>query len=171
MNCPLVRINFAALCAFNSDTSLVDDDDVQEDPDLDLSYRRPSSDLSKWRNRPNIGSIHEVDVEVDPEGSSLTTSSSHPIDGEDYMHVRVDSPPALDVALRNIKDERRYRMLLQHEFHPSRTFLLIQLRGLQANHRSRYSNAAIVVTIDRRNWFRWVPAQAGREVCNAFQRV
>jgi len=46
-------------------------------------------------------------------------------DGEEYAHIRMDSPPPLDEVLTNAKDERRYRMLLQHEFHPSRTFLLI----------------------------------------------
>ena len=48
-------------------------------------------------------------------------------DVEEYAHIRTDSPPPLDEVLTNAKDERRYRMLLQHEFHPSRTFFLIPI--------------------------------------------
>jgi len=36
----------------------------------------------------------------------------------------MDSPPPLGEILSHIKDERRYRMLLQHEFHPSLTLPL-----------------------------------------------
>lgn len=104
----------------------------EDDSELgtDSFYKTPHSDLSKWRNRPNIGSGHEVD----PESRSVATSSSQPgsslLDSytdEDYTHTRVDSPPPLDDACANAKDERRYRMLLQHEFHPSCTFLLLDL--------------------------------------------
>ena len=56
-------------------------------------------------------------------GSSLLDSG---IDGEEY-NIRTDSPPPLDETLANSKDERRYRMLLQHEFHPSRMILLIPM--------------------------------------------
>ncbi|KAF7965529.1 hypothetical protein HWV62_43062, partial [Athelia sp. TMB] len=34
-------------------------------------------------------------------------------------HDGYDSPPPLDDRLKSMRDERRYRMLLQHEFHPS----------------------------------------------------
>ena len=92
---------------------------------MDSSPKIPHGDLSKWRDRPDVGSGHEGD----PESPSVGTGSSilgSSTDGEEYTHVRVDSPSPLDVALANIKNERRYRMLLQHEFHPSRMFILVQ---------------------------------------------
>lgn len=73
---------------------------------------------SKSRNRPTIGSVHE------PETPSAETSSSLLDSLEEYTHIRVESPPPLHETLANIKDERRYRMLLQHEFHPSLTLPL-----------------------------------------------
>ncbi|KAF9780733.1 hypothetical protein BJ322DRAFT_278471 [Thelephora terrestris] len=96
------------------------DDDVQES-DPESTYVTPDSDLVKWRNRQSISSIYKP--EVDPESPSATTRSSG-IDGEDYAHIRVDSPSALDDPPANSKDERRYRMLLRHEFHPSLTLPL-----------------------------------------------
>jgi len=99
------------------------DGEYDQEPEMDSSYMTPHGDLSKWRNRPDVGSGHEDD----PESPSVGTSSSlldSVLEGEEYTHLRVDSPPPLDEALANIKDERRYRMLLQHEFHPSCAFLL-----------------------------------------------
>jgi len=47
---------------------------------------------------------------------------------EEYTRIRLDSPQLLDdEVLENTKAERRYRMLLQHEFHPSRTCLFIPI--------------------------------------------
>ena len=107
---------------------VIGEDDPE--PGTDWFYKTPYSDLSRWRNRPNIGSGHEVD----PENRSVATSSSllgsslvDSYTDEDYTHIRSDSPPPLDDACTNAKDERRYRMLLQHEFHPSCTFLLLNL--------------------------------------------
>lgn len=76
------------------------------------------SDPSQLRNRPSVGSKDEVV----PESPSATTGSS--ILDEEYFRIRMESPPPLDETLSNIKDERRYRMLLQHEFHPSLTLPL-----------------------------------------------
>jgi abelson tyrosine-protein kinase 1 len=88
----------------------------------DLPDETAHKDLSKWRNRPNIGSR----CEEDPESPSVGTGSSllDSFVDEEYTHIRMESPPPLDKILADTKDERRYRMLLQHEFHPSRTFLL-----------------------------------------------
>ena len=58
------------------------------------------------------------------DGSSLLGLST---DREEYADIRMDSPPPLDEVVESIKDERRYRMLLDHEFHPSRRFLLIPI--------------------------------------------
>ena len=104
----------------NSHTTPADGEDGQES-ETDSSYKALYGDLSKWKVRPSIGSSHEGD----PESPSVGTSSSllSGIDGEDYANIRVESPPPLDETPTDIKDERRYRMLLQHEFHPSCTFL------------------------------------------------
>jgi len=93
----------------------------QEEPEIDSSPEVPHGDLSRWRDRPNVGSGHEGEPGSPSfgTGSSILGSST---DGEEYTHIRMDSPPPLDEVLASIKDERRYRMLLQHEFHPSRTF-------------------------------------------------
>jgi len=80
------------------------------------------SGFLKRKKRSTIDSSHEGD----PESPSVGTSSSV-FDSEDYAHIRVDSPPPLNETLTNRKDERRYRMLLQHEFHPSCTFHLLNL--------------------------------------------
>jgi len=98
----------------------------QEDPEIDSSPEVPHGDLSRWRDRPNVGSGYEGDPGSPSfgTGSSILGSSS---DGEEYTHIRMDSPPPLDEVLANIKYERHYRMLLQHEFHPSRTFPLIPI--------------------------------------------
>lgn len=78
-------------------------------------------DLSRWRNRPSIGSGHEADPESPSFGTNSSTHDSS-ADEEEYGHIIMESPPPLDEILTNTKDERRYRMLLQHEFHPSREF-------------------------------------------------
>lgn len=96
-----------------------------KESDSETLYTTPHGDLTKWRDRPNIGGTHEG--EGDPESPSVETGSSG-LDGEEYTHIRMDSPPPLDETLDNIKDERRYRMLLQHEFHPSCTFLFTPTR-------------------------------------------
>ncbi|KAF9647369.1 hypothetical protein BDM02DRAFT_2705085 [Thelephora ganbajun] len=98
------------------------DGEDEQEPETE-HHKLPHSDLSKWRNRPSVGGSHESD----PESPSVGTGSSlldSGIDGEEYTHIRIDSPPPLDETLANIKDERRYRMLLQHEFHPSLTLPL-----------------------------------------------
>jgi hypothetical protein len=70
-----------------------------------------------------IGSGHEGD----PESPSVGTGSSllDSISMEIAIPIGMDSPPPLDDTLANRKDEQRYRMLLQHEFHPSCTFCLL----------------------------------------------
>lgn len=123
---PLCQYKRSSYGLSNSDTTPVDEKGSYSES----VYVAPHTDLSKWRNRPSIGGSNEG--EGDPESPSVATSSSlvgSGLDGEEYTHIRMDSPPPLDEALADIKNERRYRMLLQHEFHPSRKFLLVQARG------------------------------------------
>ena len=59
---------------------------------------------------------------VDTRSSSRASSSMHDSHSE-YAAVeflRHVSPPPPDQQAQMARDERRYRMLLQHEFHPSR---------------------------------------------------
>ena len=117
-------MNFDSYYASDPDTTAVVGEDDQE-PDSESLYETPYSDLAKWHNRPSIGSGHEG--EGDPKSPSEETGSSllgSRLDGVEYTH-RMDSPTPLDETLAEIRDERRYRMLLQHEFHPSRMFLVV----------------------------------------------
>jgi len=116
-----VIVGFTSSCAVGPNSPPVGREDDRES-EGDSSYETPHSDLSKWRNRPDVGSGHEGDPESPVgTGSSLFNSV---LEGEEYTHIRMDSPPPLDETLENIRDERRYRMLLQHEFHPSCAFIL-----------------------------------------------
>jgi abelson tyrosine-protein kinase 1 len=114
----------APSCAFDSDTTPVDEKEEKEF-DSGSFYATPFGDLSKWRGRPSVGSGNEGEAKSPSEETSSSLLGSG-LDGEEYTHIRMDSPPPLDETLANIKNERRYRMLLQHEFHPSRKFLLVQ---------------------------------------------
>ncbi|TBU21950.1 hypothetical protein BD311DRAFT_869668 [Dichomitus squalens] len=64
----------------------------------------------------------------DPETDLSRTSSRASFqDSQSSEHIefpRHVSPPPPDEHAQNIRDERRYRMLLQHEFHPSLTLPL-----------------------------------------------
>lgn len=58
-------------------------------------------------------------------GSGSSILASTPDTQSEYTHIYnerpgFESPPPLDEMLAEIKNERRYRWLLQHEFHPSR---------------------------------------------------
>ena len=108
-----MSINLTSPYAADSNTPPVDVEDSQE-LEIDPPHSPSHTDLSEWRSRANIGSGHEDDP---GSPSSLLDSS---FDEGDYTYIRVDSPPPLDDYLANAKDERRYRMLLEHEFHPSR---------------------------------------------------
>jgi len=101
----------------------LDDDGEYDQSETDSSYKIPHGDLLKRRKLSTISSGHEGD----PESPSVGTCSSILTDGGDCTHIRADSPLLLDETLANRKDERRYRMLLQHEFHPSCTFRLLKL--------------------------------------------
>lgn len=52
--------------------------------------------------------------------SSRASSSLHDGHSEHIMFPRHVSPPPPDEQAEISRNERRYRMLLQHEFHPSR---------------------------------------------------
>lgn len=53
---------------------------------------------------------------------STTTSTSSDSTTEEVLHAHdgYDSPPPLDDRVKAMRDERRYRMYLKHDFHPSR---------------------------------------------------
>lgn len=54
--------------------------------------------------------------------STTTSISSASTEEEEVerVHDGYDSPPPLDDRIKAVRDERRYRMFLQHEFNPSR---------------------------------------------------
>ena len=90
-----------------------------DEPGTDLSPKIPYRDLPKWRGHPTVGS----DRGDDPESPFVGTDSS--LHGSSTDGEEDDLPPLSDEVFAKTKDERLYRLRLQHEFHPSRTFLLI----------------------------------------------
>lgn len=114
-------------CAADSNTTPVDEGS-QERSGTDPPHNAAHDGLSKWRNRPSVGSGYDPDPESPSVGTGTNSSIlDSGLDGEEYTHIGMDSPPPLGETLADIKDERQYRMLLQHEFHPSRTFLLVPM--------------------------------------------
>ena len=120
---PPCEYGFYSSFVVDSHTPLDNDEEYDRESETDSSYKIPHGDLLKRRKLSTISSGHEGD----PESPSVGTCSSILTDGGDCTHIRTDSPPPLDETLANRKDERRYRMLLQHEFHPSCTFRLFKL--------------------------------------------
>ena len=128
---PSCEHRFYLFYAIDPHTPPVEREHDQES-ETSSSYKTIYSHPSKPQTRPSTDSSHEGD----PGSPSVGTSSSFlsSIDGEDFTHIRMDSPPPLGEVLSHIKDERRYRMLLQHEFHPSCAFLFLTLiRRRQSN--------------------------------------
>lgn len=56
---------------------------------------------------------------------TLASQSDEMLDRSDYEGY--DSPPPVDEKVADMRNERRYRILLDHEFHPSRTPIFIPL--------------------------------------------
>lgn len=96
----------------------------------DTSYETARGDMSVSVDAPS----HTPDpdpITVSPvtnvarsRASSLFTDSQ---DSRSEVGILTDlpgyeSPPPVDDLRAEMRDERRYRMLLQHEFHPSCTF-------------------------------------------------
>ena len=65
-----------------------------------------------------------------PAPSSQSSSFIMPVESpsEEYPNVvdfdGYDSPPPADERIANIQNERRYRLLLTHDYHPSRMYIL-----------------------------------------------
>ena len=59
--------------------------------------------------------------------SSSNTNSDPYADGPGHMPERVESPPPADEVIAHRKNESRYRLCLQHNFHPSRRFIYISV--------------------------------------------
>lgn len=59
----------------------------------------------------------------------LASSSSEGSADHETIHLHpytgYSSPPPADDIIAQIKNERRYRLMLTHEFHPSREFILL----------------------------------------------
>ncbi|KAI0640836.1 hypothetical protein C8Q79DRAFT_920613 [Trametes meyenii] len=92
-------------------------------PSADTSYRTAVGELSVSNTVQSEPSV--PDPFISPSRSSSRASSS----AHDGYSERIDfprhvSPPPPDVYAQNLRDERRYRILLQHEFHPSLTLPL-----------------------------------------------
>ncbi|THH30137.1 hypothetical protein EUX98_g4033 [Antrodiella citrinella] len=78
--------------------------------------------------------VHHYHLDESPvvhssRASSIFMSSATDTSQSDYEFLREDlsgyeSPPPADERIAEIRNERRYRMLLQHEFHPSLTLPL-----------------------------------------------
>ncbi|RPD53297.1 hypothetical protein L227DRAFT_617134 [Lentinus tigrinus ALCF2SS1-6] len=105
-------------------------------PDTTASFveagSAPSTDVSfmtaaESSMHSHQGDPHEHDpAQVDTRSSSRASSSIHDSYSE-YVGVefpRHASPPPPDAQAQMARDERRYRLLLQHEFHPSLTLPL-----------------------------------------------
>lgn len=65
---------------------------------------------------------HHSPLQMRSRSSTLFTStetSREPSVAGDHFHPGYESPAPIDEHVADLKNERRYRMLLQHEFHPS----------------------------------------------------
>ena len=63
---------------------------------------------------------HHDELDTDLSRVSSRASLHDSQSSEHLEYPRHVSPPPPDEHAQNLRDERRYRMLLQHEFHPSR---------------------------------------------------
>ncbi|KAH9926665.1 uncharacterized protein BXZ73DRAFT_78744 [Epithele typhae] len=94
--------------------------EVGSAPSTDVSFMT-ATEMSSEMSRDG----HGERVDQDPSRSSSRASSSlHDSQFERIEYPRHLSPPPPDELAQNVRDERRYRMLLQHEFHPSLTLPL-----------------------------------------------
>ncbi|KAL1938386.1 hypothetical protein VTO73DRAFT_11626 [Trametes versicolor] len=105
---------------------------IEEDaiPSADTSYRTAVGEFSTSTTMQSV-TDDEHDA-PDPfnidrsHTSSRASSSLHDGHSEHIMFPRHVSPPPPDEQAEISRNERRYRMLLQHEFHPSLTLPLWQ---------------------------------------------
>ena len=102
---------------------------------------------------------HHDELDTDLSRVSSRASLHDSQSSEHLEYPRHVSPPPPDEHAQNIRDERRYRMLLQHEFHPSRAYYLyssLPARKLT----SHSSNPSIVDAIADCDWRGRLPQQS-----------
>ncbi|KAI0753878.1 hypothetical protein C8Q74DRAFT_1307834 [Fomes fomentarius] len=84
----------------------------------------PSTDVSFTTALSHSDHGHDNELSDASRSSSRASSSMHDSWSEHIEYPRHVSPPPPDEHAHNVRDERRYRLLLQHEFHPSLTLPL-----------------------------------------------
>ncbi|OSC98358.1 hypothetical protein PYCCODRAFT_1480695 [Trametes coccinea BRFM310] len=90
-------------------------------PSADTSYRTAVGELSV---STTAQSEAQGPLPASSRSSSRASSSLQDSDRVELEFPRHVSPPPPDEQAQNVRNERRYRMLLQHEFHPSLTLPL-----------------------------------------------
>lgn len=98
------------------------------------------------------------------------TDDSHSESGIMLDPPGYHSPPPMDERLAEFRNERRYRMLLQHEFHPSCTCTALAV-ALPVLSCAFFSVAALVDAESDPSGVRRVPLETGRAVRDAVQCV
>ena len=98
------------------------------------------------------------------------TDDSHSESGMMLDPPGYQSPPPLDERLAEFRNERRYRMLLQHEFHPSRTRTILSNPLLILIHIPRSITTALDANPDPSR-ICGLPLKARRRICGAVQCV
>lgn len=103
--------------------------------------------------------------------SSIFTSTPSLSSEEDILNIVVDyegydSPPPADERIADMRNERRYRLLLVHEFHPSRTFVLL---SLDSGAESFFSDVTTLEPYPSCLGCCWLPFEAEGDICDAFQ--
>lgn len=106
-----------------------------DEPSISVSssYETAHGDSESFRSSPvphesEVGPEHDPFIHSPPT-LSRTSSYSETADSRSDSGVLLDppgyqSPPPADQRQADIRNERRYRMLVQHEFHPSLTLPL-----------------------------------------------
>jgi hypothetical protein len=104
-------------------------------PDLGDIFQDPheisgSSDVPHSESTVSTEDMKKPELVIyTPVPSSRASSFVIPPSASSDEHHNVidydgyDSPPPLDERIANIRNERRYRLLLTHDYHPSRRFI------------------------------------------------
>jgi abelson tyrosine-protein kinase 1 len=93
--------------------------------------------------------------------SSIFTTAHGDSDegGGVFEHSGYDSPPPANERIAEGRNERRYRMLLSHDFHPSCKLLLLPSLIVVCLIIFLYSNATVVDAFTGIDRCRWVPVE------------
>ncbi|KAI8992697.1 hypothetical protein BD414DRAFT_481927 [Trametes punicea] len=115
------------LLAPDTTASFIEEESI---PSADTSYRTAVGEMSVSTSQSDPHSQHNADSAPDPfiihssRSSSRASFSLQDWHSEHIEYPRHVSPPPPDEHAQDLRNERRYRMLLQHEFHPSLTLPL-----------------------------------------------